>query len=93
MSRKASGYNQILNVLQDLHKSYPSFNLGRHLSTALDGYGDLWGVSDNEIAFALSKYKTQLDNDGYSATDENIDKIIEDGLNLFKEEEEDNGDN
>lgn len=93
MSRKASGYNQILNVLQDLHKSYPSFNMGRHLSTALDEYGDLWGVSDNEIAFALSKYKTQLDNDGYSATDENIDKIIEDGLNLFKEEEEDNGDN
>jgi hypothetical protein len=94
MSRKASAYNQILNVLHELHKSYPNFNMGRHLSTALDGYGDLWGVSDSEVAFALNRYKTQLDNDGYSATDENIDKIIQDGINLdglFKEEEEDNG--
>ena len=93
--RKPNAYNQIVQILHSLHKTYPHYNIGRHLSTALDGYGDLWGVSDKEILFALTKYKTQLDNDGYSATDENIEKIIQDGINLdkllYKEEEEDNG--
>lgn len=92
--RKPNAYNQIVQILHTLHKTYPNYNIGRHLSTALDGYGDLWGVSDKEILFALSKYKAQLDNDGYSATDENIDKIVQDAMNLDKllnEEEEDNG--
>lgn len=92
--RKPNAYNQIVQILHSLHKTYPHYNIGRHLSTALDGYGDLWGVSDSEILYALTKYKTQLDNDGYSATDENIDKIVQDAMDLdklLKEEEEDDG--
>ena len=37
--------------------------MGRHLSTALDGYGDTWGLTDKEIAYALYKYRSQLEMD------------------------------
>jgi hypothetical protein len=87
--KKPNHFNQITAVLQDLHSSYPSYNLGRHLSTALDEYGDLWGVTDKEMLFALTKYKNQLDMDIPHTDDSEIDKIIKEGLdldNLFKEE-------
>lgn len=81
--RKPNAYNTILHILHDLHKQFPSYNIGRHLSTALDGYGDLWGVSDSEIAFALTKYRTQLENDGYfHPPTEDIDRIIAEGMDL-----------
>jgi hypothetical protein len=87
--KKPNHFNQITAILQDLHSSYPNYNLGRHLSTALDEYGDLWGVTDKEMLFALTKYKNQLDMDIPHTDDSEIDKIIKEGLdldNLFKEE-------
>lgn len=69
--------------------------MGRHLSTALDGYGDIWGLSDKEILFALEKYKSQLDMDIPHTDEEELAKIIKEGMdldNIFKEEEEENGD-
>lgn len=89
--RKANYYNQAISILQELHKDHPTYNMGRHISTALDGYGDVWGMTDKELAFALEKYKAEL---GINIVpEEDIDKIVNDGLNLdslFKEE--DNGD-
>ena len=88
--RKPNYYNQIIHLLQHLHTAYPEYNMGKHLATSLDEYGDLWGLTDKEIAFALEKYKTQLEMD-IPHTDENeIDQIIKDGLNLeniLKEED------
>lgn len=56
--------------------------MGRHLATALDEYGDIWGLTDKEILFALEKYKSQLELD-VPHTDENeLDQIIKDGMNL-----------
>lgn len=69
--------------------------MGRHLSTALDGYGDIWGLSDKEILFALEKYKSQLDMDIPHTDEEELAKIIKEGMdldNILKEEEEENGD-
>lgn len=92
MSRKASDYNKAIGILQDLHKLYPHWNMGRHLATALDGYGDVWGLTDKELVFLLDKYKTRMDLDiPHVADDEEVDEIIKDGMDLFKEEE--NGDN
>lgn len=93
--RKPNHYTQIIHALQELHKSYPTYNMGRHLSTALDGYGDIWGLSDKEVLFALEKYKSQLDMDIPHTDDEELAKIIKEGMdldNIFKEEEEENGD-
>jgi hypothetical protein len=91
---KRDQYAQILNVLKDLHKSHPNYNMGRHLSTALDGYGDIWGLSNKEILFALQKYKAELDMD-VPHSDNELEQIIRDGKdleNILKEEDEEYGD-
>lgn len=88
--RKASYYSQVLHILQALHKNYPTYNMGKHLSTALDGYGDVWGITDRELLFALERYKAQLEMDIPHTDDDELDQIIKDGMNLddiLKEED------
>jgi hypothetical protein len=82
-------YNKIIKALQLLNKKHPTYNMGRHLSTALDGYPDIWGLTDKEILFALNKYAAEMEIN--SSNGENIDLIIREGLNLHNildEEEE-----
>lgn len=91
MSRQPNYYRKILNVLESLRKAHPTYNIGRHISTALDGYDDIWGVTDKEFLFALEKYEIALNMDVDHIDQEEIDKIIKDGMNLermFEEEEE-----
>jgi hypothetical protein len=90
MSRKANYYNQVLHLLQDLHSSYPTYNMGRHLSTVLDDYGNIWGITDKELTFALEKYKAKLDMDVPHTDEGEIDDIIRQGMdldNILKEED------
>jgi hypothetical protein len=93
MSKK-NHYEKVLSILQDLHKDFPTYNLGRHLSTALADYGDIWGMTDKELAFALEKYKTEIEMDVPHTDDSELDKIIKDGMDLenILKEEEDYGD-
>jgi hypothetical protein len=94
MTRKTNHYNQIVKLLQQLHNAYPNYNMGRHISTALFDYGDFWGITDNELFYALNKYKTQLEMDVPHTDDKEIDDIIEQAMdldNILKDE--DNGDN
>jgi hypothetical protein len=66
--------------------------MGRHLSTALADYGDFWGISDKELLFALTKYKSQLDMDFPHTDESEIDTIIKEAQNLDTIlKEEDNG--
>src|SRR5690349_21496198 len=79
---KKSNYEEIIKTLQELKKTYPSYGLGRHISTALADYGEIWGLSDKELLFALQKYQSELE---YNQTsDDDLTKIIEDGKNLDK---------
>ncbi len=95
MKRRPNYHKQIVSVLEELMKTYPEYNLGRHLSTALDGYGDVWGLTDREFVFLLNKYKTRMELDIPHVTDEDeLDQIMREGMDLdslFKEEED--GDN
>jgi len=50
---RPNDYYRVLALLQQLHVSYPNYNMGRHLATALDEYGDVWGLTDRELLFAL----------------------------------------
>ena len=79
-------------MLENLHKAHPTYNIGRHISTALDGYDDIWGVTDKEFLFALEKYELELNMDVDHIDQEEIEQIIKDGMNLertlFEEEEE-----
>jgi len=84
-------YNQIISTLKQLKKAHPTYNIGRHLSTALDGYSDMWGITDKEFLFAIQKYEIELNMDHPHIDDEEIEKIIKDGMNLermFLDEEE-----
>lgn len=87
--KQRDAYSQVINILQRLKISYPVYSLGQHLSTALSDYGDLWGITDKEIVFALEKYEMELEMNIVPQAD--VDKIIKDAQNLeslFKEEED-----
>lgn len=84
MSKRASNYRQVLKLLDKLHKSHPTISLGQHLATILDGYGDIWGITDKEFLFAIEKYMVTIEMDEPISTDEEIQQIIEDGKNIDK---------
>lgn len=81
MSRKPTDFSQIITLLNELHKSFPKYNIGRHISTALDG-SDLWGISDKQLLAALNKYKDQQEIDAPYTNERELDSIISDGMNL-----------
>lgn len=88
---KKTGYDKCVHILQELKKAHPNYTMGQHISTALSDYGDCWGITDNELAFALEKYRTEMElNEGIP--DKDLEKIIEEGKNLdkirFDDEEE-----
>ena len=90
MAKQPNYYRQIIQTLVRLQKAYPTYNIGRHISTALDEYTDVWGVSDREFLYAIQKYEIELNIDGPHIDDEEIEEIIKDGMNLdniFEEEE------
>ena len=90
MAKQPNYYRQIIQTLIRLQKAYPTYNIGRHISTAMDEYTDVWGVSDKEFLYAIQKYEIELNIDGPHIDDEEIEEIIKDGMNLdsmFEEEE------
>jgi len=90
MAKQPNYYRQIIQTLIRLQKAYPTYNMGRHISTAMDEYTDVWGVSDREFLYAIQKYEIELNIDGPHIDDEEIEEIIKDGMNLdsiFEEEE------
>lgn len=81
--RTVSDFRKIVKILEELHREYPSFNLGRHLATALDDYGDVWGLPDKELLFILEKYKTALELDqSHIMDDAYVAKVIRDAENF-----------
>lgn len=88
MIKKPNYYYQIIQTLNRLYKSHPSYSIGRHISTASDG-SNLWGVSDKEFLHALHKYELSLEID--INHDEDVEDIIKGGMNLetlFSNDEE-----
>lgn len=89
-------YKECLKILDNLHKSHPSFSLGRHLSTALSDYGDVWGMPNKEFLYALRKYEAEMElNNGKASSHEKfVDKIVKDAMDidnlLNEEDQEDN---
>jgi hypothetical protein len=74
-------YSEIIKLLTELKKACPQYTMGMHISTALDDLGDLWGSSDGEILNALKKYRGKLQMDVIH-TDTELERIVEDGMNL-----------
>lgn len=78
---------KILNTLTELKKSHPDCSIGKHIATAVDSkhMSDLWATSDKELHNNLLKYQVSLDMD-IIHDDDDIDKIIEGGRNLWSDE-------
>jgi hypothetical protein len=74
-------YGRILVILHRLKELYPTYNMGRHLSTILEGE-DIWGVTDHALLMELQRYKKQLELDCPHGK-EDIDEIINGGMNLY----------
>ena len=89
MKVKINDYEQAIIILRKLKVSYPKYNIGKHLATALDGH-NLWGISDKDVVLALKKYKSELALDMLHEEND-IEDIIKGGmqLNNILEEEED----
>lgn len=81
---KENHFPEILEVFQEIKQLYPEANLCKHLSAIAEEYGDLWGVSDKEFLFALTKYRAQLEMDVPHTlpSEEEIKKIVKDAMNL-----------
>lgn len=90
---KKNIYKECISTLEILHSSHPSYTIAQHISTAMADYGDFWGLTDKEFLFALEKYSAELELDVTNiASEEYVNKIVEDGKLLFStqidEEEE-----
>ena len=71
-----------------LHKNHPTYNVGRHISTALDG-SDIWSISDKDFLQRLKDYSAELDSD--IPHEDDVEQIIKQGMDLshILDEEED----
>lgn len=78
---KRNNYKAILDVLLELHKDHPTYELGKHLSIALSEYKDIFAVPDKEILQALLVYQQEIAQE-IDITDDYIDQIVKDGMNL-----------
>jgi len=78
---------KILKTLTELKKSNPKCSVGKHIATAVDSINmsDLWAISDKELHNSLLEYQVSLDMD-IMHDDDDIDKIIEGGKNLWADE-------
>ena len=85
---RGSYYRKCICLLNEIHKKFPMYNMGRHLSTALDEW-DIWGISDKELFLSLEKYLAELEMDIPHIYNENIDRIIEEGIHLDRILQED----
>lgn len=89
MARTINYKKKFGKLMEELIHDYPSFTLGRHLSSALMDYGDFWGISDKSLCLALEEYQKKLALDITDiAPDEFVYRIQEDAAHLFDDIDE-----
>lgn len=78
-------FKDIIGVLENLKKKYPSLTLASHISIATDN--ELWGLSDKELLNLLEKYEGLLE----ASKSLDVNKAIKEGLDInhILDEEED----
>lgn len=86
-------YKKAITLLDQLQKEYPSYTLGRHIASITADYGDVWGMTDKEFVFAITKYKQLLELDGDNlVSDDYVEQIKRDAEHLFDKVELDEED-
>lgn len=75
----------MIKVLKDLKKEHPDVDISKHYSLATDCGS--FTLSDKELFQALQKHKNELDMN--TLPDKDLEKVIEETEDLFKEVDED----
>lgn len=78
---KRNYYKGIVNLLLELHKDHPTYEMGKHFSIALSEYRDIFSVPDKELLQALKKYQQEISLEE-DITEEYVNQIIEDAQDL-----------
>ena len=79
--RTTCHYTSALHILEKLHSLHPKYTMGKHLATALDGYGDMFLLTDQEVYHALKEYSSEIESD-VPHQEEEIDNILKEGMHL-----------
>jgi hypothetical protein len=72
-----------MRVLRELKREHPDLEISKHYLLATDN--NSFTLTDKELYYALNKYKTELDMNTLSTQD--MEKVISDTEDLFKEVE------
>lgn len=75
---------EILKELKTLASAYPNQTLCLHIGIALADYANIEDITDKEFLFALQKYSAEKELNTSIPHKEDIDKIIQDAMNLDK---------
>lgn len=81
MKNQVDYFEKIIKILKDLKKDYPHIEVSKHYSLATDCSN--FSLSDKELYLTLQKHKSELDMNTLSDSD--LDKVIGDTDELFKE--------
>lgn len=76
-------FEKIIKIFRDLKKDHPDVDISKHYCLATDCSG--FTLTDKELYHALQKHKTELDMNTLSDSD--MEKVIADTEELFKEVE------
>lgn len=84
MGKATNYYRECLRIFENLYATHPTFSLGRHIATALSDYGDIWGLTNKELLFALRKYEAEieLNHNMHTSHKDFVDKVVKDAANL-----------
>jgi hypothetical protein len=82
---KKNYVNAFCETLRNLHKQYPTQNIGRHLDAALADY-NLFGISDKELSYAMDKYISTLEIDPI-ASEAEVDRLIRETDRIFSSQD------
>lgn len=76
-------FDRVIKILKELKTDYPHVDVSRHYSLATDCGS--FSLTDKELFIALQKHKTELDMN--TLLDSDLDKVIKDTDELFREVE------
>lgn len=85
MKNQVDYFEKVIKILKELKKEHPDVEISKHYSLATDS--GVFSMSDKELFLALQKHKSELDMNTLS--DKDLEKVIEDTEDLFKEVETD----
>lgn len=83
MRNQVDYFERVIKILKDLKKEYPDIDVSKHYSLATDCGS--FSLTDKELFHALQKHKTELDMN--TVSDKDLEKVISDTDELFKEVE------